>query len=85
MSSTIRGAVLDSDLARDPLSVRYAVTSDFASIATSEAEAERHPAEPLMAAEVIFDVALPLVQATIWLNPASPGQAFGHPPADHCG
>jgi len=52
-----------SDLARDPLSVRYAVTSDFANIATSEAEAERHPAEPLMAAEVVFDVALPLVAA----------------------
>jgi len=45
----------------DPLSVRYAVTTDFADIATSEAQTERHPAEPLMAAEVVFDVALPLV------------------------
>lgn len=41
------------------ISVLYAVTPDFASIAREHAVAEHHPAEPLMAAEVIFGVALP--------------------------
>lgn len=59
-----RARIERNDLNGDPLSVRYAVTADFANIATTEAESERHPAEPLMAAEVLFDVALPLVSST---------------------
>lgn len=47
------------------ISVRYAVTAEFKNIAVTEAEAHRHPAEPLMAAEVIFDVALPYLTRRI--------------------
>lgn len=43
------------------LSVEYAVTPDFQRIAATHAERGNHPAEALMAAEVIFGVALPLM------------------------
>ena len=43
------------------VSARYPATSELAEIAVAEAGAGHHPAEPLMAAEVVFDVALPIV------------------------
>lgn len=49
----------------EPISVRYAVTSDFENIAIAAAETERHPAEPLMAAELLFNAAIPVLARSL--------------------